>query len=145
MTVRTLYSCTLAFGALPDAPIGERPIHPRGIRCGDLWCQQHRQWGKAVEWGMQNVIMMEADAFPIRVVHHLAARRTSIEVFASWRAGPVAFLRFQKIGRIACRPVAIGRNKIRRARTVRTGCGAATMEGRLRAVEIFAFAARFPS
>src|SRR5947209_19912863 len=86
MTVRTLYSCTLAFGALPDAPIGERPIHPRGTRCGDLWCRQHRQCGKAVEWGMQNVIVMEADAFPIGVVHHLAAGRTSIEVFARWRS-----------------------------------------------------------
>ena len=77
---------------------------------------------------MQNMIMMEADAFPIRVVDHLAAGRTSIEVFWRWRPGPVAFLTLQQIGRKACRPVAIERNKIGRARTARIECAGATME-----------------
>jgi hypothetical protein len=90
------------------------------------------------------MIVMEPDAFPICVVHHFAAGRTSIEIVRRRRPGPVAFLSFQQIGRKACRPVAIGRNNTRRARTARTGCAGATMEWRLEAADIFAFAARFP-
>src|SRR3954447_16354383 len=143
MTVRTLYSGTLALRTLPDARIGKRPIHPRGIRCSGFWRRRHRQRRKPIECRMQNVIVMEPDAFPIRIVDHLSAGRTSIEVFRRWGRGPVAFPRFQKIGRKACKPVAIGRNKARRARTERTGWAGPTMEWWIG--EVFVLAARLPS
>jgi hypothetical protein len=92
---------------------------------------------------MQNVIVMEPDAFPIRVVDHLSASRTLIKVYRSWLRVPVSFLRFQKIGRKTCRPVAIGRNKTSRARTERIGCAGPTMEWWLG--NGFVFAPRFPS
>jgi hypothetical protein len=47
------------------------------------------------------MVMMETHAFAIGLVDHLAAGRTSIEIFRRARPGPVSFLSFQKIGRNA--------------------------------------------
>src|SRR2546423_1118643 len=119
-----------------DSLSGSRGPRPRRGR--------NRQRDKKIEAGTQNVIMVKANAGPNPVVDYFVAGRTAVEIVRPPHARLVAVLRFHAIGRKACRAVAIGRNRISRARTARTECAGATIESRFAADDISAFTASFP-